>query len=108
MNQKILFYILTLVVGISIIGSLEYHHANSSGEYALEVFKNEDGWGYQIFVRGKLVIKQNHIPGIKDKNAFKTEGDAKKIGYLVIKRLKKNKPPSISKEDLKRYEVSFE
>lgn len=108
MNHKITIYILTLVVGISIIGSLEYYHTNSSGDYALEVFENEGGWGYQIYDKGKLVIKQNHIPGIKHKNTFKTEGDATKIGYLVIKRLRKKEPPSISKGDLKRYEVAFE
>ena len=108
MNHKIVLCILTLVIVLSIITSIEYFHTKFKGTFDLVVLENENGWGYQIYEKGRLIIKQNHIPGIKHKNAFKTEGDARKIGYLVINRLRKKEPPTISKEDLKRYEVSIE
>lgn len=108
MNHKIILCILSLVIVISTIALIEYSHVKSQEVYTLKVFENENGWGYQIYYKEQLVIKQNHIPGIVNKKSFKTKSDANKIGHLVISRLMQEQPPNISKEDLDESEVSYE
>lgn len=72
----------------------------STNDYKLETFKVDRGWGYTIFVKNKVFIKQDIIPGIPDKKTFATQKDAVIVGELMIEKLKNKKIPSISYKEL--------
>ncbi|MBJ2172711.1 DUF4907 domain-containing protein [Aureibaculum sp. A20] len=79
----------------------------SSKLYSIETFKVDQGWGYNILQQDKLFIKQNYIPAVKGNHPFFTKNDAYKTAKLVIKRLDKNKLPTITIEDLKHLNVTL-
>ncbi len=72
----------------------------STNAYKLETFKVNNGWGYTILKRDKVIIKQDIIPGIPVKKSFATKKDAKIVGGLVIEKLKNKKIPSVSYKEL--------
>ena len=64
-------------------------------------FKTNDGWGYSIFLDGKVYIKQTIIPAIEGNHSFVSEADATKCGELVVSKLKAHQKPTLLLEDLK-------
>ena len=76
---------------------------NSTEEPRLEVktFKNDFGWGYDIYLEGKLYIHQPYIPAISGNEPFRSEEDARKTGQLIIAKIRKNiLPPSVAITEL--------
>lgn len=69
--------------------------------YTVTVFEVEKGWGYSIFEKEKLIIRQQYIPSINHQIHFKTKKDALTIGKIVIEKLNRHKSPSISSAELK-------
>ena len=106
MNIKTIHWIFALVILVSAITSIEYLVYEPQKIYELKVLESGEGWGYEIYGKGNLIIKQDHIPGIADKKPFRAKHDAEKIGYLVIQRLKLGKSPGISKADLNEKEIT--
>ena len=68
-------------------------------------FKINEGWGYSIFLNGKLYIKQTIIPVIEGNKNFNTEADANKCAELVVVKLKAHHKPTLVIEDLKNIGV---
>ena len=66
----------------------------------LQTFQLEDGWGYQIVMNKKVLIYQPSIPAIDTLRSFPDEASARKIGSLVLERLKNNKDFSITIGDI--------
>jgi hypothetical protein len=69
--------------------------------YKVNVYKNCQGWGYDILVKNKLYIHQPFIPAVEGQVAFKDKQSARKTGRLVIKKLKNHNTPAVTKEELK-------
>lgn len=65
-----------------------------------ESFKTNSGWGYSISYKDKIIIKQSIIPVINDNKSFSTEEDALKTADLVVKKLKQNLSPTVTKNEL--------
>lgn len=78
-----------------------------SFKVAVDCNQEKSGWYYSIYYGGKLLIRQDFIPGIPQKKAFAKRSDAEKIGNLVAERLKMGEPPTVSTADLKKYGISF-
>lgn len=68
--------------------------------YDIKTYKVENGWGYKIYKKNKVIIKQDIIPGMPVKKPFTTEKDAIIVGELMIEKLKNKKIPSISYKEL--------
>ena len=67
----------------------------------IKTFKAGNGWGYDIYVKGKKYIHQENIPAIQGIRSFKTETDAKKTAELTKSKIRKNiMPPTISIKEL--------
>ncbi len=66
----------------------------------IESLKTQNGWGYTISHKNKIVIKQTIIPVISDNKSFSSESDALKVGNLVVEKLSKNMSPTVTKNDL--------
>ena len=41
--------------------------------YTIKVFQIEQGWGYSIFEKEKLIIRQQYIPSISSQKLFKVK-----------------------------------
>ncbi len=88
--------------------STNHTSQNASKPVNYEIVETEDGYGYKIFVDGKLYISQPSIPGLSETAGFESEADARKIAELAVSKIKQGiMPPSITFEDLKTNGISF-
>lgn len=79
--------------------SNKFHESQDSLFY--KTFKTEQGWGYDIFVNGKLYVHQSNIPAISGNRSFAKEEYAAKTAELAIDKIKKHVlPPTISIKEL--------
>ena len=71
------------------------------------IFQNEDqSWGYDIYLKGKLYIHQPHVPVISGTHGFQSEDDARKTAEFVSNKIEKNSSlPSVSKAELDSLDV---
>lgn len=66
-----------------------------------EIFKQDSGWGYDIYMDDKLYIHQPHIPAISGVQVFSSEADAQSIAGLVVKKINLHvMPPTVTTEEL--------
>jgi hypothetical protein len=65
------------------------------------IFLEQNGYGYDIIVNGKVKVHQPSIPGISGTSGFASAEDAQKIAQLAIDKIKNSQsPPSISLQEL--------
>ena len=72
--------------------------------YSLSTFRLENGkgYGYEILKNNHVFIHQEFIPALEGKQFFKSSEEAKKIGDEVLRKVKNNKPPGITREEVLR------
>jgi hypothetical protein len=76
-------------------------------ELTLKSFQVNQGWGYSIEMNDKIIIKQSVIPTLPNKKSFISEGDALKVGNLVLDRITQKISPTITKKDLILLKISI-
>lgn len=65
-------------------------------------------YGYEIFIRNKIVIRQLTIPCKSGIEGFINKLDAEKVARLVIKKLSQGiMPPTVNKQELTRLKIDF-
>jgi hypothetical protein len=66
----------------------------------------QSGWGYDIYINDKRMIRQSHIPAVEGVQTFESKSDAGKVAGLVTYKLKNQiMPPSVSIEELDSLEI---
>lgn len=84
-----------------ILGTIFLINSCSKNEILnVQSLKTPTGWGYCITNNEKIIIKQTVIPVISENKSFKTEGEALKVGNLVLQKLKDDLSPTVTKKDL--------
>jgi len=73
----------------------------------VETFRSNEGWGYEIKVDGKTKIKQEFIPAIQGNLPFDSEMEARRIGELVVAKMKRYSLPTITKHDLDSLQIKY-
>lgn len=74
-----------------------------SADIQVKTYKIGNGWGYDIYDDGRLLIHQPNIPALSGNHGFTLEADAQKVAKLVIGKIKGNiMPPTLTLEDLKK------
>ena len=68
-------------------------------------FSTTAGWGYEIALNGRTIIKQENIPVMNTNKGFDTREQAEGAARIVIGRLRKNELPSLTESDLQRLKV---
>lgn len=96
MRKNIIIFTVLIIASIFIVMLSNI----SSNDYDLETHKVENGWGYNILKKNRVIIKQDIIPGLPVKKPFASEKDAIIVGELMIEKLKNKKIPSISYREL--------
>lgn len=69
--------------------------------YKVEIFKSEQGWGYDIVKNNKTYIHQPYMPVVGGQVPFSTRQSARKTGRLVVKKIQNQESPAITLEELK-------
>ena len=113
-----------LIIGVLLIASIiatilhdkKSPGSNESGtssmavpsSVSLKVYPLDEGWGYKIYLDSTLYIFQETIPGFSGNHKFKSQSDAMQCGELVIKKIKLNKVPFISVEELDSLKIDYQ
>lgn len=93
-----LFILFLLIIGVSFF--LNHAIKNDSNSLNVVVFKSENGFGYSIEFKNKILIRQEVIPSIQNSQAFCSYNDAEKVGLLVRDKLYNKENPKITSSDL--------
>jgi len=88
------------IIAIMVLTFLVYI-IESKGNYNYKVYQVENGFGYHILRGDKIMIQQNFIPTINAYQPFIKKKHAEKAAKLVVKKLKDNKVPALSSEEVK-------
>jgi len=99
MNIKLLTAIIAFSISISCVEKESVKQPDAENRQKIEaaVFKINNGWGYNVFLNGKIYIKQDRIPAVQGNTPFVTQDDAWKTADLMIQKIRKNiLPPSIT------------
>ena len=76
--------------------------------HSILIIQSENGWGYQIVIKQKVLIYQPTIPAIDTVAPFPDETSTRKVGILVLKRFNAHSDFSVSKEEvLQRLPANF-
>lgn len=81
--------------------------SEKQSDFKAEVFKQENGYGYNILVKNKIFIKQNTIPAVMGNKVFCDSIDALKVSNMVLLLLEQNKIPTITKDDIEQMQVKL-
>jgi len=88
--------LIAVVMAVGIIKSKASNHFNS------RVFKMVNGWGYDILVNDTIIIHQESVPVLQNQQPFEKSDEAIQAAQLIIAKLKKGEPPSLTKFDLEK------
>ncbi|MBC8768389.1 DUF4907 domain-containing protein [Arenibacter sp. BSSL-BM3] len=108
MKRILLAYILIAVVfGFLFLSFSNYKIGATESKLPLhsEIFKVSDGYGYQIELESRVLIKQEYIPILKGKRPFKTAEDAERTANKVISKLLKKESPILTISELKELQI---
>ncbi|WP_299222232.1 DUF4907 domain-containing protein [uncultured Aquimarina sp.] len=100
---------ITIVTGVLVLSFfLQKETLKNDDVYTLKINERaEKEWYYEVYSDSKLIIKQETIPGVSGIQHFKSKEEARKIGTLVITKLKSGNMPMISLNELKKYDITF-
>lgn len=79
-------------------------------QYSINLFciESGEGYGYDIFQNNRIIIHQDIIPAITKNKPFENLQDAKKVGTLVIEKLRNKQKPYVSLEELKDLKIAIQ
>lgn len=99
-NVKLSVVFISLIA-VSILSVFAYKaYRKNTGVYVETVKEGNNGWGYRIYVKGKLVVKQDVMPAVSGNNGFPCEEAAQKTAELVVMKVGKGGSPSLTSEEV--------
>ncbi|WP_159023402.1 DUF4907 domain-containing protein [Formosa sp. L2A11] len=103
--KNILKFVFGFGLIILIVAIFFQTNKSSSSIFNSKVYKTNSGYGYEITMNDKLLIKQDYIPAISENISFCNEDDANKIADIVISKLEEKVAPTITLEELKENKI---
>lgn len=112
MKNIVRYFLIFLIITIAVIYcSIFFYEQDEKGIYntqlELVVKENGTGWSYEIYDNNNILIKQEIIPGVSGKQYFATKNEAKKIGKLVLMKLRNHQQPTITVKELEDSKINF-
>ena len=104
MNMKKNKSILWLTLAICMLISFFLYHRHEACRYSLQIIEteNEGGYGSRILCGDRVVICQPYIPSLPGRKGFASEEDARRVGNLVLERIRSGSDFTISASDLEQ------
>lgn len=97
-RNKCLFW--AVMAGTLVLAVLLCRNREAS-DYRLEIVNiGTDAYGYRILRKEQTVVYQPFVPALSGKQSFRSEGDARKVGELVLQRLQSGDDFMITVSDL--------
>lgn len=78
---------------------------SKSAAYSVKTFETGNGWGYSVLLNNREIIHQDLIPAISSQASFATKADALKTAGFVVEKLREQKLPYLTKDDLKALKI---
>lgn len=101
-KKKIIVLSVIAIVLSCIAGIYAYKwYKKSTGVY-VETVRNGEGWGYNIYVKGRLVVNQTVMPAVSGNKPFPCEAAAEKTARLVVEKVGKGGMPTVSIEEVQK------
>jgi hypothetical protein len=97
LNIKKRFTVVLIAVVAALCTILCFTDRDRSG---LEAFRSENGWGYSIKNREKVVIYQPYIPALEGNNPFRSRREALKAGRMVITKINEGTDYTLTIDEL--------
>tara|TARA_R110002167_G_scaffold360907_1_gene578747 strand:+ start:4702 stop:5043 length:342 start_codon:yes stop_codon:yes gene_type:complete len=96
------FGVIILFMGLLFFGVLQFIPRTTLNTPTLKtnILSVDDGYGYQIFKDGKLVIQQEYIPAISGQYSFRKLEDAQTVANLVRNKLMNGHEPMVTVKEL--------
>lgn len=101
--KKIINFSIFLSIALMLI--IVFYPNKNDDSFTIKVIEVENGFGYTILYKNKMLIKQETIPVIETKNAFCNKKDALAIANIVKYRLENGLSPAITALDLKNNNI---
>lgn len=93
-----------VVIGLSILTVVWLRSKQPA--YTLNVISLPTGWGYEVTADGKSLIYQPNRPGIGGDQGFASEEQARRVGELVVTKLRRGQfPPTVSRVEMQELGV---
>jgi hypothetical protein len=100
-NKKVLTFSVIIVLSV-LVGVYAYKtYKRKTGVY-VETVKVDQGWGYKIYVKGRLVVDQNTMPALSGNKPFPCEKAAEKTANLVVQKVGKGGMPTLSIQEVEK------
>ena len=93
---------IVLAISIGVAVAIPFFYVDHKKNIDYEIFHGSSGWGYDILVDKKLIIHQACVPVLSEKKGFATEEYARAVAEVVVQKLKNNKQPTITYNELTR------
>ena len=89
--------------------NIQQEGSNKETTTTVETFVSGDGWGYEIKIKGKTKIKQSYIPAIEGNLPFASETEARKVGELVLAKMRKKGKglPAVTTQELDSLKIRY-
>ncbi|MEP7109700.1 MAG: DUF4907 domain-containing protein [Ferruginibacter sp.] len=114
--MKDLYLLLLLITAL--FPAIYAHSSHFSNDWSIQtatgdttyriISSSGDTYGYDILVKGRLLVHQPTIPGMPGNKGFARKSDAEKTARLVIKKIQMGiMPPTIERRELDSLRIKF-
>lgn len=87
---------IVLLTAVAISAAIFLLNRQPAKRFSSDTFLTSSGWGYNILVNGKLLIRQESIPAYAGETGFPTKEQAEKAATLIINKMKRSEPPVVT------------
>jgi hypothetical protein len=98
--MKRIIYPLFFAVFVFVAGYALVQVRASRQAVKVAAYPADQGWGYKISIKDRIVIDQPFIPVVFGKKGFPDESSAYRAGRIVRMKMLRHKPPALTMEDL--------
>ena len=93
-NIFLIFALFLVIVFLTVILTGRGHF------YSVELYKSDQGWGYDITKDKRTYIHQPYMPVVEGQVPFTTRKSARKTGRLVVRKIRNSESPALSLKEL--------
>ncbi|WP_158285049.1 DUF4907 domain-containing protein [Arenibacter aquaticus] len=107
MKRTLAYMALLVLSGTLVFGITKIWNTEKDPKVSLysQTFPIGDGFGYEIALQDKVLIRQEYIPILEGKKPFATSLDAQRTADKVISKLMKKESPILSVKELKELQI---